>query len=459
MIETACDPTIEKHFKGHENAITSLCFHPETTQLVSSSLDKSIILWNLKESVRAYKFFGHKDVIFEVTYAPSGEVIASASRDRSVRIWVPKVTGQCIDFKAHSGAVRSIQFSPDGEKLVTASDDKNIKLWMVCQRKFLMSFVCHTSWVRCARFSLDGRLIVSCSDDKTIKLWDIASGQCIRTFHDTKAYSTYVEFHPSNSVIGSANIAGCVKLYDLRTASLYQHYATHKGPVNMIKFHPKGNFMLTASDDSTMKVLDLLEGRPIYTLKGHATNTSVKSITFSSNGDFFASGGADHQLLMWKTNFDKDDIVVRKMPHLILPIEESKLEIKDEKLFKNNDISEEEVEEEEEEGREKEKEEEEEMESLHKKFSPTISQSEKTHCAVPDSEILNEKIQYKVINMRNQKPLEVGRIVNISHLPKKSPNKYSSKVVDALNEQVQSLCDAVTVLEQRLSVLEEELRK
>lgn len=56
------------------------------------------------------------------------------------------------------------------------------------------------------------------------------------------------------------------------------------------------------------QVLDLLEGRPIYTLKGHANGTSVTSITFSSNGEFFASGGADRQLLMWKTNFDKDDI-------------------------------------------------------------------------------------------------------------------------------------------------------
>lgn len=65
--------------------------------------------------------------------------------------------------------------------------------------------------------------------------------------------------------------------------------------------------------------------------------------------------------------------------------------------------------------------------------------------------------------MRNQRPFEKGRIVNISHLPKESPdlNKVtcSNRIVDALNEQVQSLSDAVTILEQRLSVLEEELRK
>lgn len=74
----------------------------------------------------------------------------------------------------------------------------------------------------------------------------------------------------------------------------------------------------------------MLEGRPIYTLKGHVAGTSVTSITFSSNGEFFASGGGDRQLLMWKTNFDKDDIA-RKIPRqLVSPITESSFSINDE---------------------------------------------------------------------------------------------------------------------------------
>lgn len=117
MVTTACDPTFERHFKGHRDEVTALCFHPNATQLVSSSLDKTLLVWNLTESVRAYRFIAHKDGILDVCYAPSGEIIASASKDRSVRIWVPKVTGQSLDFKAHSSAVRSVQFSPDGEKV------------------------------------------------------------------------------------------------------------------------------------------------------------------------------------------------------------------------------------------------------------------------------------------------------------------------------------------------------
>lgn len=147
-----------------------------------------------------------------------------------------------------------------------------------------------------------------------------------------------VEFHPSGAAIGSGNTGGCMKLYDLRTGQLQQHYAAHSGPVNKATFHPNGNFILTASQDSTMKVvsqklwrtilnhyfkhflslqvLDLLEGRPVYTLKAHTGG--VATVAFSIDGDFFASGGEDRQLLIWKSNFDRDDNA-RKTPRLLIP--------------------------------------------------------------------------------------------------------------------------------------------
>ena len=57
--------------------------------------------------------------------------------------------------------------------------------------------------------------------------------------------------------------------------------------------------------------MDLLEARPIYTLKGHTDG--VKTVAFSSDGNFFASGSADRQLLVWKSNFDVHE-ATRKNP-------------------------------------------------------------------------------------------------------------------------------------------------
>lgn len=48
--------------------------------------------------------------------------------------------------------------------------------------------------------------------------------------------------------------------------------------------------------------MDLLEGRLIYTLQGHTG--PVFTVSFSKNGELFSSGGADTQVLLWRTNFD-----------------------------------------------------------------------------------------------------------------------------------------------------------
>ena len=52
-----------------------------------------------------------------------------------------------------------------------------------------------------------------------------------------------------------------------------------------------------------VQVLDLREGHLFYTLHGHQSDATATC--FSPNGAFFATGGADKQVLVWKTNFDR----------------------------------------------------------------------------------------------------------------------------------------------------------
>jgi centriolar protein POC1 len=49
------DPTLERHFRGHRHAVTALAFNPAMKQLASSSLDSSIMVWNLRQTVRAFR--------------------------------------------------------------------------------------------------------------------------------------------------------------------------------------------------------------------------------------------------------------------------------------------------------------------------------------------------------------------------------------------------------------------
>jgi len=51
------------------------------------------------------------------------------------------------------------------------------------------------------------------------------------------------------------------------------------------------------------QVWDLREGQLFYTLHGH--EGASLGVAFSPAGDYFASAGADEQVMVWKTNFDR----------------------------------------------------------------------------------------------------------------------------------------------------------
>ncbi|XP_063105032.1 POC1 centriolar protein homolog A isoform X2 [Cavia porcellus] len=299
------DPSLERHFKGHRDAVTCVDFSLNTKQLASGSMDSCLMIWHMKPQARAYRFTGHKDAVTCVNFSPSGHLLASGSRDKTVRIWVPNVKGESTMFRAHTATVRSVHFSSDGQSLVTASDDKTIKVWSTHRQRFLFSLSQHINWVRCARFSPDGRLIVSASDDKTVKLWDKTSRECVHSYCEHGGFVTYVDFHPSGTCVAAAGMDNTVKVWDVRTHRLLQHYQLHSAAVNALSFHPSGKYLITASSDSTLKILDLMEGRLLYTLHGH--QGPAIAVAFSRTGEYFASGGSDEQVMVWKSNFDVVD--------------------------------------------------------------------------------------------------------------------------------------------------------
>jgi len=54
------DPTLERSFRGHKDAVTSVAFNHNMKQFISGSLDGCVMVWNFKPQLRAFRFAGHK---------------------------------------------------------------------------------------------------------------------------------------------------------------------------------------------------------------------------------------------------------------------------------------------------------------------------------------------------------------------------------------------------------------
>ncbi|XP_022603979.1 POC1 centriolar protein homolog A [Seriola dumerili] len=294
MTSALSDPTLERHFKGHRDTVTSVDFSCNMKQIATGSMDSCVMIWNMKPQMRAYRFDGHKDAVTSVQFSPSGHLVASASRDKTVRLWVPSMKAESTVFRAHTATVRSVNFSGDGQTLVTASDDKTIKVWMVHRQKFLFSLNQHINWVRCAKFSPDDRLIVSSSDDKTIKLWDKNSRDCIHSFYEHAGYANHVDFHPSGTCIAAASTDNSVKVWDIRSHKMLQHYQGKDTSESCVKDHAELGYDFTVASPSfsiSLVLFPFLQG-------------PVTCVAFSRTGEYFASGGSDEQVMVWKSNFD-----------------------------------------------------------------------------------------------------------------------------------------------------------
>jgi centriolar protein POC1 len=84
---------LKRSFKGHKEGVLSTMFNPNLKQVVSGSLDGTVMVWNFKQNVRPFRFVGHRGPVYSVAFTPSGNTIVSGSADDTIRIWNNTVEG------------------------------------------------------------------------------------------------------------------------------------------------------------------------------------------------------------------------------------------------------------------------------------------------------------------------------------------------------------------------------
>jgi WD40 repeat protein len=158
-------------------------------------------------------------------------------------------------------------------------------------------------------------LIASCGDDSTLRLFDLRlharKGACLKVLEATRnRHFTHLDWFPKHShFVAVASSNAMIRIYDLRnSASIVQFYAPHTESVNCVSFHPSGAYLLTCSTDRSCKLIDLIEGRPLYTLRGHTK--PLFSCAFDRDGSHFATAGGDSGVRLWRSNLPSTADVV-----------------------------------------------------------------------------------------------------------------------------------------------------
>jgi U4/U6 small nuclear ribonucleoprotein PRP4 len=255
---------------GHNDMVNCLSFHPETMinipemgpNIATASSDCSIKLWSLKSDLpqqKSISFRGHEDRVNMVDFHPMGRVLASTSHDKTWRLWDIETKKEVVLQEGHISAVYPLSFQKDGA-LIATGDLAGIGLiWDLRSGKCIMSLEGHVKQMLSIKFSYNCYQVATGSDDNTMRIWDLRRKGCIYTIpaHNKAVSDIYFERQESRFVI-TCSYDASFRIWNNRDWSIVKSFTSStEGQLTSISLTKDNSKIITTSLDKTIKLWTL----------------------------------------------------------------------------------------------------------------------------------------------------------------------------------------------------------
>ncbi|KAL0407788.1 UNVERIFIED_CONTAM: Transcriptional corepressor LEUNIG [Sesamum radiatum] len=167
----------------HTSVITDIRFGPCMTRLATSSLDKTVRVWDTNNpGTSLCKFTRHTCGVMSLDFHPYKDIVCSSDANGEIKYWSVNSGGCATVFKGHQEPIHSVCWDHSGELLASVSD-KSVRIWtMGTGNEWSLetwNFTDNTTKRMTAQqgviASLDAStvtgMIVSASHDKIVKIW------------------------------------------------------------------------------------------------------------------------------------------------------------------------------------------------------------------------------------------------------------------------------------------------
>lgn len=211
--------------QGHQMAVTSVDFSPDGKSLVSTSWDKSAIVWDLATNQPRLTLSGHSAQVFSADFSADGAKIVTGGYDGTVRIW-DAATGsllQTLDLETtlKSRRITQVQYNPQNSLLlVQVQEDTSLYLIDPQNGDLKIRLIGQEDTVRDFDFSPDGAWLASVGDDANLILWDLRpntpdAARAVRKFREHFGTIYSVTYASDGQRILTGGADGLIKVWKL----------------------------------------------------------------------------------------------------------------------------------------------------------------------------------------------------------------------------------------------------
>ncbi|GAA5808757.1 hypothetical protein MFLAVUS_002153 [Mucor flavus] len=147
---------------------------------------------------------GHKKPITGLTTDTINRYLITSSVDKTIKIWEIK-TAKVVHTIELESPVVSMRYHIDNDLLAVVCDDLGIRVIDIETKKIVREFWGHRNRITDFTFSPDSRWIVSASLDGTVRTWDLPTGAMIDIFK-VEDIVTCLAFSPDSDFLATAHV-------------------------------------------------------------------------------------------------------------------------------------------------------------------------------------------------------------------------------------------------------------
>ncbi|MDY7012229.1 MAG: WD40 repeat domain-containing protein [Cyanobacteriota bacterium] len=292
-------------FEGHNSAVESLVFSPDSQYLVSggSRNDGYLHVWSMETGEEVDKFRAQQTSILAMAMSPDGKTVATSGDDALLNLWQWQDLEENYLFLDTENNILSMLVTPDSQVLISSGLD-GIRLWDLRTQKPIYTLVRFDNHIHSMAIDpRDGYTLLTGGLKGELRVWNVRRGGPvgrIAVYRDGTAHRGKIGtlvFTPDGRRFISGSDDRTVKVWDANSNRLLYTLTGHTGRITAIAVHPNGQFLASASRDG-IRLWDLNGGRLIQHWFAHTD--WVESLAFSPNGRFLASGGFDRTIKVWQ---------------------------------------------------------------------------------------------------------------------------------------------------------------
>ncbi|KAK4727985.1 hypothetical protein R3W88_032902 [Solanum pinnatisectum] len=241
----------------HATSIELVCCHFNTQGefLATGGHDNKVMIWNLGNNNFSSRE-GHIQDITDIRFKPNSTMFATSSLDKTVKIWdAAEPTKTYRNLEGHHGHVMSVDYHPTMVDLLSSCDHNNeIRLWNVNGGDCMLSLKGHDGNILSICWDITGNYMASVSEDRA-RIWSIREGMWIfELLSGVNKFQSCI-YHPGKIL---ALVIGSNKFLELwnpmSKANITSSYRAHDGIISSLADLRAKGIIASVSHDRMIKI-------------------------------------------------------------------------------------------------------------------------------------------------------------------------------------------------------------